>query len=105
MGQWINLNRSVVVYQYPLLHKKIGPIFSAIVGIMAEGWQADKIRLDFENFKALHRLNYWDFYFTKYCNDGYQCISAGISKAKLILRCLLMCKKFGNYIFMSIPIT
>ena len=31
------------------------------------GWLVDEMRVDFEIFKILYRLNYLDFYFVQYC--------------------------------------
>ena len=48
--------------------RKTGPIPLLLVGLM-EGRQADEIRLGFEIFKILYRLNYSGFYFVYYhCN-------------------------------------
>ena len=73
MAQWINLNRnykSVVVHRYSALWEKTGPMLLPLVGLTAgwlSGWLAvwltDEMRVDFEIFKILYRLNYSDFYF------------------------------------------
>ena len=46
--------------------RKTGPMLLPLVGLTAgwlAGWLADEMRVDFEIFKILYRLNYLDFYF------------------------------------------
>ena len=61
------------------------------------GWLADKMRVEFENFKILYRLNYSDFYLVYYCYDVIIVLSMYFncfSQLKLILRCILRRKIF-----------
>ena len=73
MAQWINLNqnnRSVLANRYSVLGEKTDPILLPLVGLTAgrEGGRdggrlADEMRVDFEIFKILYRLNYLGFQF------------------------------------------
>ena len=69
MAQWINLNcnnRSVLAHRCSVLREKNGHILLPLVGLMAGregGRPADKMRVGFEIFKIVYRLNYSGFYF------------------------------------------
>ena len=71
MAQWINLNRnnrSVLAYQYSVLGEKNWPYPSTASGSYGRegGRLADEMRVGFEIFKILYRLNYSGFYFVYY---------------------------------------
>ena len=109
MAQWIHLNwnnRPVVARHYPALREKTGPILPPLVGLTADrqgGWLADKIWENFKTFKNLYRLNCSDFtLFNKYqcnCTIVLAMHFSQLSSSKAILKCHLMCEKFGYHSF------
>ena len=59
------LTAAVLANHSPLIFcivRKPGPILLLLVGLMA-GRLADKVRVDFEIFRILYRINYLDFHF------------------------------------------
>ena len=58
-------NRSVLLYSTLIfcIVKKTGLILLLLVVLWWVGRSADEIRVDFEIFKIVYRLNYSDFYF------------------------------------------
>ena len=72
MAQWIYLNlnnRSVLAHRYSVLEEKTGPILLLLVGLQQGGKPADEMRVGFEIFKILYRLNYLGFF----CLLSQQC--------------------------------
>ena len=64
MPQWMNLNRnnrSMIAHLYSVLEENTCLILLPLVGLTAEregGRPADEMRVGFEIFKILYRLNY-----------------------------------------------
>ena len=91
--------------------RKTGPILLPLVSLMAAregGSLADEMRMGFEIFKILYRLNYSCFYFDCYHSDVTTLLEVYFSRllsSKTYFKVYFKCKKFSSHFFMLIPTT
>ena len=96
MAQWINLNRnnrSVLAYQYSVLGEKNWPYPSTASGFYGRegGMPAEEMRVGFDIFKILYRLNYSGFYFVYYYCNVTMVLEQYFSRLLSSKACFMVC--------------